>query len=134
MKVLKLDVDILNYIINVILVRSTGGAGIDDYPYHIRAGNNSGFAALNVGYHLGAKKMYLLGYDMHSSGTNTHWHDGYATSHNHQIYERAMMKDFIKIESYYKKLNVRIYNANLDSRMDHITKCSLKDAIEDSMK
>ena len=44
------------------------------------------------------------------------------------------LKDFIKIESYYKKLNVRIYNANLDSRMDHITKCSLKDAIEDSMK
>ena len=119
---------------SVILVRSTGGAGVDEYPYHIRAGNNSGFAALNVGYHLGAKRIYLLGYDMRSDKGGTHWHDGYVTAHNHDIYERAMMKDFINSEKYYKKVKVKLYNANPDSMMTHITKCTIEQALNDSVK
>lgn len=119
---------------DTILVRSTGGAGVDEYPYHIRAGNNSGFAALNVAYHLGAKKIYLLGYDMKSERQSTHWHEGYVTSHNHDIYERAMMKDFIGAQKYYKKLKVKLYNANPDSMMTHIEKCTVKQALNDSMQ
>lgn len=119
---------------DTILVRSTGGAGVDEYPYHIRAGNNSGFAALNVGYHLGANKIYLIGYDMRSEQNATHWHDGYVTSHNHDIYERAMIKDFANSQKYYKKLKVKLYNANPDSMLTHIQKCTLKEAINDSMQ
>ena len=119
---------------NIILVRSTGGSGIDEYPYHIRAGNNSGYAALNVGFHLGATKIYLLGYDMKSEREATHWHDGYVTSHNDSIYERAMMKDFINIEKSYKKAKINLYNANSDSMMTHITKCTIEQAINDSMQ
>ena len=123
------------YTDDVIFARSTGGNGIDDYPYHIRAGNNSGFAALNVAYHLGAKRIYLLGYDMKSSDKiGTHWHEGYVTAHNHDIYERAMIKDFIKVNESYGKKGIKIFNANMDSSLNYIEKCSIEDAINDLMR
>ena len=37
---------------------------IEDSPYTINQGSNTGYSALNVAYHLGAKTIYLLGYDM----------------------------------------------------------------------
>ncbi len=36
-------------------------------------GGNSGFAAINLAHVLGARRIYLLGFD----GTPGHWHDGY---------------------------------------------------------
>ncbi len=123
------------YTDDVIFARSTGGNGIDDYPYHIRAGNNSGYAALNVAFHLGAKKIYLLGYDMSSSDKQgTHWHSGYVTAHNHDIYERAMIKDFSRVNEAYRKKGINVYNANLDSAMSFVEKCSIEDAVKDLMK
>ena len=49
-------------------------------------------------------------------------------------YERAMMKDFINSEKYYKKVKVKLYNANPDSMMTHITKCTIEQALNDSVK
>ena len=71
---------------------------------------------------------------MRSAQNATHWHDGYVTSHNHDIYERAMIKDFANSQKYYKKLKVKLYNANPDSMLTHIQKCTLKEAINDSMQ
>ena len=34
----------------------------------IYAGGNSGYAAINLAYHMGAREIVLLGYDMHRSG------------------------------------------------------------------
>jgi hypothetical protein len=40
----------------------------------IHTGSNSGFAAINLAYHLGAKTIILLGYDMQLEGNKRH-HD-----------------------------------------------------------
>jgi hypothetical protein len=118
---------------DVILVKSTGGHSIDLDAHCVKAGNNSGYGALNVAFHLGAKKIYLLGYDMWSDAGKTHWHDGYITSHNHGIYDRAMIGDFSKAQAHYKKVGINLYNANPKSRLESIKKCSIKEAIEDLM-
>jgi len=118
---------------DIVLVKSTGGHSIDLDAHCVKSGNNSGYGALNVAFHLGAKKIYLLGYDMWSDASGTHWHDGYITSHNHGIYDRAMIGDFSKAEAHYRKVGINLYNANPKSRLESITKCSIIQALEDSM-
>lgn len=35
---------------------------------------NSGYQAINLAYHIGAKEIFLLGYDMQRTGGLNHWH------------------------------------------------------------
>lgn len=53
--------------------------GITLNPSEVGWGFNSGFAALNLAVHLGAKKIVLLGFDMykHPKHGRVHWHAGY---------------------------------------------------------
>jgi hypothetical protein len=48
----------------VQVLRNTGETGLELDPSGIRVGRNSGYQAINVAVHLGAKKVVLLGYDM----------------------------------------------------------------------
>lgn len=116
---------------DIILLTSSGRTGIDKRPQFIRAGNNSGFAAINVAYHLGVKRIYLLGYDMASTPGNTHWHDGYGIRHDHNIYERNMISNFTGIYDILKDEKIEIWNANPKSAMTFIPKCKLEDALND---
>lgn len=43
-------------------------------PPIICRGANSGFQALNLAVHLGARRIVLLGYDMQRTGGLSHWH------------------------------------------------------------
>lgn len=51
--------------------RKTGTVGFDPDPECLRTGGNSGYGALQVCAHLGAKTILLVGYDMKSAGN--HW-------------------------------------------------------------
>lgn len=55
---------------DVNVLTSTGSTGFDDDPSHVRSGGNSGYAAIHIAAHAGAKRILLLGYDMHGD----HWH------------------------------------------------------------
>lgn len=35
---------------------------------------NSGYQAINLAYHFGAKEIYLLGFDMQRTNGLSHWH------------------------------------------------------------
>jgi hypothetical protein len=116
---------------NIILLTTSGKTGIDKRPNFIRAGNSSGFAAINVAYHLGVKKIYLLGFDMESSDKNTHWHEGYGIRHDHNIYQRNMISNFDGIYELLKSEGIEIWNANPNSQLKSIPRCNLEDALND---
>lgn len=59
----------------VKVLRFTGQMGLDRAPDALRHGSNSGYQAIHLAYHLGVARILLLGYDMHVSGSRTHWHD-----------------------------------------------------------
>lgn len=40
---------------------------------HVNSGGNSGYQAVNLAYHFGARKIVLLGFDMHRQAGG-HWH------------------------------------------------------------
>lgn len=106
---------------------------IDTRPSFICFGNNSGYGAINLAVKLGAKKIYLLGYDMNSSSKVTHWHDGYKKfnmRHNHSIYKR-MISVFEPLPKELERLGVEIWNANPKSHLHYFDKCTLSAAIKD---
>ncbi len=59
---------------DVMTLRNTGWTGLELDPTGLRAGHNSGYQAINLAVHLGAKRILLLGYDM-TLGTagESHW-------------------------------------------------------------
>lgn len=58
----------LNYI------ESKPNAGLSNNPALIHQGSNSGIQAINLLYHLGAREIILLGYDMKGDKNKPHWH------------------------------------------------------------
>jgi hypothetical protein len=46
------------------VLRKTGEHGLELDPGGVRTGKNSGYQAINVAVHLGARRILLLGYDM----------------------------------------------------------------------
>lgn len=55
-------------------LKNTGETGLETDPSGLRTGKNSGYQAINLAVHLGAKKIVLLGYDMQPGPDHTdHW-------------------------------------------------------------
>lgn len=58
----------------VAVLRNTGTRGLELDPTGLRTGRNSGYQAINLAVHLGAKRIVLLGYDMQPTPSGkTHW-------------------------------------------------------------
>lgn len=114
---------------DIILLQGTRDTGLDMRPTHICDGNNSGYGALNLAVKLGAGRIFLLGFDMHSKEGATHWHNGYSRRHNHTIYKRVIAY-FESAAPALEKLGVEVWNANPDSHLDCFKKCTLQQALE----
>lgn len=50
-------------------------AGIDPRPSYIAHNKSAGGGAINFAFHLGVKRVVLLGYDMRRVGGKPNWHD-----------------------------------------------------------
>lgn len=48
----------------IYVLANTGETGLELEPTGLRTGRNSGYAAINLAVHLGARQIVLLGYDM----------------------------------------------------------------------
>jgi uncharacterized Rossmann fold enzyme len=113
----------------IMVLQGVREKGIDMRPTHICDGNNSGYGALNLAVKMGANRIFLLGFDMHSQEGATHWHNGYSRKHNHSIYKRVIAY-FESAVPALEELGVEVWNANPDSHLNCFKKCSLQSAIE----
>jgi len=52
---------------------SIDAPGLNKKEGFIHRGDNSGYQAINLAYHLGAERIILLGYDMMIQGDKRHW-------------------------------------------------------------
>lgn len=121
----------INLADDVTLLRNAGGRTIDLTTDKITAGNNSGFGALNLALKMGAKKIYLLGFDMGYKGGKTHFHDGYpVTSIRESIY-KGMLKYFEDNESLIKSV-AKVYNTNRSSNLKCFDFCTIEEALASS--
>lgn len=59
----------------VLCLRKTRRGGLETDPSGLAHGHNSGYQSINAAYHLGARRILLLGYDMRlGTGGQSHWH------------------------------------------------------------
>jgi hypothetical protein len=54
------------------------GVGVMKQGNAIYLGGNSGYQAVGLALHFGARRVILLGYDMQATGGRTHWHGNHA--------------------------------------------------------
>lgn len=54
-------------------IESLAEDGLSTDPDIIHQGCNSGYQAINLAYHFGAKRIILLGYDMQFTRGESHW-------------------------------------------------------------
>ena len=101
-------------IITYIHDNKKGGLSLDKQKLN---GSNAGHQAINVAYHLGYKKVVLIGFDSNHKDTQTHWHNDHKRSSDLSRYNDVFMPAFHKIsEDITKhKLTFQIYNANITS-------------------
>lgn len=110
--------------------------GISSDPKKISWNHNSGAAAINVAAHAGAKRIYLLGFDM-KIGDNKmqHWHDIYKRGPVNATDQKRLMKlpfdkhltGFSIIAQDAKRMGIQIINVCPDSAINNFPKVSLKE-------
>jgi len=103
--------------------------GISSTPNKIAWNGNSGGAAINLAYQLGAKQIILVGFDMNVDEKERQWwHQLYAkrdTEKGKRIFARH--KDYFShIAEDAHRLGVEIINANPDSAIDNFRKVHIK--------
>jgi hypothetical protein len=120
----------VTYTSDVKVLRKGNKFGLEDSKDAICHGNNSGYAAINLAYLLGAKRIILLGYDMRNDGKRGHYHDGYPVPiTGNDIYKDQFIPGFNIIADLLKQKNVEVYNASMISALTAWPKISFDKAL-----
>ena len=97
---------------------------------------NSGAAAINLAYHLGVRRIYLLGFDQKlGEAGNQHWHRHYSTSKNiKQKDEKKLpfkrhLLSFKRVENDAKSLGVEILNVSPNSKIEAFKQVKLSEVL-----
>jgi hypothetical protein len=100
-------------------LKFTGQIGLETYPAGLRHGSNSGYAAINLAYLTGAKRIVLLGYDMHCIGQRTHWHNNspHTAAEFDGILKHSMLPLFNHLGAPLAQAGVEVINATPDSAL-----------------
>jgi hypothetical protein len=105
--------------------------GVETTLNKVSWNRTSGASAINFAYHLGARKIILIGFDMKRGNKGeTHWHD------NHKKKDADIDTLFLRYLEPFKaikrdadKLGVKIVNLNLNSAIEDFPKMTYKEAI-----
>lgn len=110
-------------------VRGSSRPGLGRQEIH--TGSNSGHAAVNLAYLWGARRIFLLGYDMRL-GLNgeRHWHpDHPQPCIQTQLFEQ-WIKRFESTAADLKKLGVQVFNCTPGSALPWFDRCEIEQAME----
>jgi hypothetical protein len=119
-----------SYLADINVLKKGDKFGLNESKDALCHGNNSGYAAINLAYLLGAKRIILLGYDMHNDGKRGHYHDGYPvpiTGDN--IYRDQFIPGFQILADLLKQRNIEVYNASMTSSLKVWPKISFNQAL-----
>lgn len=114
---------------DIINLENSGKLGLDLNPNSIKHGGNSGYAAINLAYHLGAKTIVLLGYDMQKIENESHFHGGYGRKVDNSLYDNLFLPHFQSLVEPLRDKKVVVYNANINSKLECFTKCDIDFAL-----
>jgi len=104
--------------------------GLETDTQTLAHGNNSGYAAINLAYHLGARRIVLLGFDMMSNGKDSHFHDGYPTrAPDDKMYQDKFIPGFDQLKTELNSSGVTVMNASPYSKLTIFPKITIEQAL-----
>jgi hypothetical protein len=122
--------------VKYILRDKNAAFGISKFPHCVAWNGNSGAAAISIAANTGAKRIFLLGFDMKLDGGNFHhWHNEYGTKPvNGNPARRALpfarhLRGFPAIKKDALAMGIQIINVNPDSAIEEFEKMTLKEAL-----
>ena len=116
----------INYSGKVNVLKKGVKFGLEAARNSLAHGNNSGYAAINLAVHLGAKRIILLGYDMGNNGAVSHFHDGYPVNQTSEhVYNNQFIPGFNILRELLFAKGIECYNASLNSKLDVFPKIDL---------
>jgi len=112
-------VTIADRVDGVKTLRCTGAIGLESDPGALRHGSNSGYQAINLAYHFGARRIVLLGYDMRLVEGKVHWKARSKEQPDAQrrTMENVMLPKFDTLKGPLEKAGVEVLNATPRSRL-----------------
>ena len=116
---------------SIDVLRNTGMSGVELDPTGVKCGGHSGYAAINVAVHLGAKQIVLLGYDMQPGPNGEHHCFGEHPNRSHPRYHQWLaMYETLLAPLYH--LGISIVNASRQTAITAIPRQSLAEALADA--
>lgn len=110
--------------------------GISLRQGYVSWNTNSGSAAISIAVQAGAKRIFLLGFDMHRQGGKKHFHNDYAKPERIERTKKTVTDNFDRhllgfpvIKRDAKELGIEIYNVNPNSKIKQFPKLTLKEAL-----
>jgi hypothetical protein len=117
----------------VQLIRTAGKYGFDDRPDVLRTGASSGYQAIHLAAHFGAKRIILLGYDGAPDGDRPHFHGSHTLngladprSDNYETWRAA----FRTLAPELEKRGVEVVNCSRRTAIDAFPCMNLEDALQ----
>jgi hypothetical protein len=118
---------------DVHVLQMTGNDGLELQPTGLRTGRNSGYQAINLAVHLGARRILLLGYDMGLGPKNEphfqtpEWNGQHPESHHspYVIFKRK----FETIVEPLKQAGVEVINCSRRSALTAFPRMTLEEAL-----
>jgi len=107
--------------------------GISSRRNRVSWNGNTGAAAINLAYHLGVKRICLLGFDMKlGEDERQHFHNHYRKGKNRDARKLPFhrhLRGFPMIAQDARKLGLEVLNINPDSAILELPKLELKDVL-----
>ena len=102
------------------------GRGLRTTPWEIHTGSNSGYQAINLAYHFGAKKVILLGYDMQHTDGKLHWHGSDPSGMGNPTGIKGWVKNFGPLAEDLKALGVDVVNCTRETALECFRRSTLE--------
>jgi hypothetical protein len=90
-----------------------------DVPGLVGSGGNSGFQALNIASQFGARRILLIGFDMHV-GSGLHWYgrNSWSGSNNPAMVHLMRWRDAFTLQApVLRRMGIEVVNASADSAL-----------------
>jgi hypothetical protein len=114
---------------NLRCFRNDGVQGLCESPDGLRTGHNSGYQAIGLAFHMGAKRIVLLGIDMKASAAGEmHWFKR-DYEYSERLYQDLMLPNFPSLIEPLARHGVEVINASPDSAIECFPKKTLAEAL-----
>jgi hypothetical protein len=112
-------------------ILGNGGAdGFDDRPNYMRTGWNSGYQALHLAAHFGAKRVLLIGFDMHAKNGD-HWHGDHSWRPGYRSRYELFMRAFDRGAQEFERRGVEVINCTDGSALRCFRMATVDEALSD---